>query len=81
MEKRGIVVLLWNPQRLQIHETSAFVARQGEDGSVDIWADVFLAELLIEALHGAFGRIVVLAEMTEHNMLDARMVDFRQEPR
>ena len=79
MERCGIMVKMWNPQRLQIHETCAFVARQGEDGGVHIRMDVFLAELLIEALHGALGRIVVLAKMTEHNIFDARMVYFGQE--
>ena len=48
---------------LQIHKTRAFVARQGEDGGVHIGVDMLLVELLIQALHGALRRVVVLAEM------------------
>ena len=59
---------MWN---LQIHEARAFVARQGENRGVHIWVDMPLAELLIEALHGAFGRVVVLAEVTQHDVFHA----------
>ena len=39
--------------------------------------DVLFAELFIKALHGTFWRIVVLTQVTEHNMLDFRMIHLR----
>lgn len=48
---------------LQVHKTGAFVARQRENCGVRIGANVLHAELFIEAAHGAFGRVVVLAEV------------------
>lgn len=60
--------------RSEIDEAGPLVARQGEDRGVHVGMDVFHAEMLIEALHGLFRRIVVLAEMTEHDVLDAGMV-------
>lgn len=78
MEYRGIMDKMWNPHWLQIHEARAFVARQRKDGSVYIRVDVFLAELLIKALHGALRGVVVLAKVTEHDVLDAWMVNISQ---
>ena len=63
----------WN---LQIDEARAFVARQGENRGVHIGVDMPLAELLIEALHGTFGRVVVLAEVAQHDVFHARVIDF-----
>ena len=66
---------------LQIHKTRALVAWQGEDGSVHVGVDMLLVELLIETLHGALWRVVVFAEVAEHNVFDARMVNLCDEPR
>ena len=68
-------------RNLQIHKTRALVARQGEDGGVHVGMDMFLVELLIQALHGAFWRVVVLAEMAQHDVFHARMIDVGYKPR
>lgn len=65
---------------LQIHKTRALVAWQGEDGGVHVGVDMLLVELLIQALHSALRRVVVLAEMAQHNVLHTRMIDIRHKP-
>ena len=57
------------------------MARQGENGGVHIGMNMLLLEMLVEALHGYFGRIVVLTQMAKHDIFYPRMIDFRQKPR
>ena len=66
---------------LQIHKSRAFVARQRENRGVCVEPDALFLELLIEALHGALRRVVVLAEVAKHDVFHARMVDFGHETR
>ena len=64
----------------KVYESRRLVAGQGKYGGILVEADVVLAELLVEALHGTFGRVVVLAQVAEHDVFDARMVNLGQEP-
>ena len=73
-DKRGKV------RNLQVHKARAFVAWQRENRGVHIGSDMLFAELLIEALHGLLRRVVVLAEMTQHDVLHARMIYFGHKP-
>ena len=66
---------------LQIYESCTLVAWQGEDGGVHIRMHMLLAELLIQALHGAIRRVIVLAEVAEHNVFHARVVHIGHKPR
>ena len=66
---------------LEIDETRPLVAGQRKDGGVHIGMDMLHAEVLIDALHGLFGRVVVLAKMTKHDVLDAGMVDLGHKTR
>lgn len=66
---------------LQIHKARAFVAWQREDGCVHVRMHMLLVELLIEALHGPFWGVVVLAEMAQHDVFHARMIDVGYKPR
>ena len=66
---------------LQIHKTRALVAWQGENRGVRVGMDVLFSELLIKALHGTFGRVVVLAEVAKHDVFHAGMIDFGHKPR
>lgn len=82
VEIRGKMTTLWNDLwKLKIDEACRLVPRQGENRSVCIGADAFLLELLIEALHSPLRRVVVFAEVAEHNVFDARMINFSQETR
>lgn len=65
----------------KIDESCRLVAGQRKYGGILVEADVVLTELLVEALHVAAGGVVVLAQMTQHDVLDARVVNLRQEPR
>ena len=71
---------MWIIVELQIHKSSAFVPWQRENRSVHIGVDVLFLELFVEALHGPFGRVVVFAEVTKHDVFDAAMIDFSQKP-
>lgn len=66
--------------RSEVHEAGAFVAWQGKDRCVCVDADVFLAKMLIEALYGTLRRVVVFAQVAEHDVLDSGMIYFRDEP-
>ena len=66
---------------LQIHKTCALVARQGEDGGVHIGTDMLFVELLIQALHGSLRGVVVLAEVAQHDVFHARMIDLSHKSR
>ena len=66
---------------LQIHKSGAFVARQGEYRGVHVGMDVFSAELLVEALQGALGAVVVLAQMAQHDVFHLGEIDFGHELR
>lgn len=57
------------------------MARQGENRGVHVGMHMLHAELLIETPHGTFGRVVVFAEVAQHDALDARMVDLGDETR
>lgn len=71
--------MLWKNVELQTNNPSAFVPWKRENRGVYIERDVFHAEMPVEALQSHFRRIVVLAEMTQHNVLNARMIDFGDE--
>ena len=66
---------------LQIHKTCALVAWQGENGGVHIGTDMLFVELLIQALHSSLGGVVVLAEVTQHDVFHARMIGLRHKSR
>lgn len=66
---------------LQIHKTCAFVAWQGEDRGVHIGTDMLFVELLIQALQGTLRGVVVLAEVAQHDVFHARMIDLRHKTR
>ena len=66
-------------RNLQIYKTRAFVARQGENRGVHVGLYMPLAELLVEALHGALRCVVVLAEVAQHDVLDPGMVHLGKE--
>lgn len=72
---------MWKDVELQVDKTCVFVARQRENRRVDIEADVLHTEVLIHALQGAFGSVVVLAEMAKHDVFYIRMIDFSDETR
>ena len=65
---------LWKTGESQIHKTRTLVARQGENGGMRIGADMVVAELLVKALHDAIRRVVVLAEVAEHDVFQAGMI-------
>ena len=65
----------------KIDETRALVARQGENGCVHIGVDMLFAELLVEALHGALRRIVVFAQVAQHDILNHRVIHLGQKTR
>ena len=66
---------------LEIDETRPLVAGQRKDGGVHIGMDMLHAEVLIDALHGLFGRVVVFAEVAKHDVFDAGMVDLGHKTR
>lgn len=57
------------------------MAWQRENRGVHIGSDMLFAELLIEALHGLLRCVVVLAEVTQHDIFHARMIYFGHKPR
>lgn len=63
----------------QVHKTRAFVPWQGENRGVHIGMDALLSELLVKALHGSLWRVVVFAEVTQHNMLYFRTIHLHNE--
>ena len=70
---------MWKNVESKVDKTCVFAARQRENGGVHIGMDVFHSELLIQALHGAFRGVVVLAKVAKHDVLHARMIDFGNE--
>ena len=64
---------------LQTDDSCAFVPWKREDRSVYIECDMLHAEVSIKTLQSHFRCIVVLAEMAQHNVLNARMIDFGDE--
>ena len=61
MELWGNAEKMWKVEKSKINESRRLVAGQRKYGGILVEADVVLAELLVEALHGTFGRVVVLA--------------------
>ena len=66
---------------LEVDEARAFVARQGKHRGGRGEMDAFLAELLVEALQSPLGRVVVLAEVAQHDVLNLWTVHLCEEAR
>ena len=72
---------MWIIVESKVDETRAFVAWQRKDGGIHIHVDMLLAELLVEALHGSIGRVVVFAQVAQHDVLDTWMIHLGQKAR
>ena len=74
-------LILWKNVELQTDNSCAFMPWKRENRCVYIECDTLHTKVFIETLHGHFRRIVVFAEMAQHNVFDAWMVNLCNEPR
>ena len=65
---------------LKVDKTRAFMPWERKYRGIHAKVYMLRLKLLVETLHSPLRRIVVLAEMTKHDVLDLRMVHLGEEP-
>ena len=72
--------ILWKNVESQADDSRAFMPWKRENRSIYIEGDALHAELFVETLHSYIRRVVVFAEVTQHNVLYFSTIDFCDEP-